>query len=171
MTAEEFAAISNDNGSEPHPTSDGPALQVHNNTHQNGGKNMEFTTPEELRNAFPDIVAQIESAARAEGATAERNRIQEIESVQAAIADTQMIADAKYGEKPMNAQELAFAAMKAQAATGAQVVANMNADAAASGASGVVAAPAQQEETKKMTDDEQAEALLVGAVKNKKEDK
>ena len=132
---------------------------------------MEFHTPEELRNAYPDLVAQIEDAARAEGATAERNRIQEIESVQAAIADTQLIADAKYGEKPMNAQELAFAAMKAQAATGAQVVANIAADAANSGAAAVAATPAEPQEPKAKTDDEQAEALLIAAITNKKEDK
>ena len=132
---------------------------------------MEIKTQEELRNAFPELVAQIEAAAKAEGANAERNRIQEIESVQAAIADTQLINDAKYGEKPMNAQELAFAAMKAQAATGAQVVASIAADAANSGAADVTATPAQQEEPKAKTDDEQAEALLLGAITNKKEDK
>lgn len=165
MTAEEFAAISNDNGEMPAP-------QARNNNSENGGNaKMEIKTQEELRKAFPELVAQIENAAIAQGASQERNRIQEIESVQAAIADTQLIADAKYGEKPMNAQELAFAAMKAQAATGAQVVANMNADTVASGASGVVAAPAQQEEPTNETDDAQAVALLVGAVNNKKEGK
>ncbi len=165
MTAEEFAAISTINSGTPAP-------QARNNISENGGKaNMEIKTQEELRKEFPDLVAQIETAARAEGATAERNRIQEIESVQAAIADTQMIQDAKYGEKPMNAQQLAFAAMQKQAAAGATMVTNMTNDTAASGAATVVAAPAQQEEPKNMTDDEQAEALLVGAVKNKKEDK
>ena len=165
MTAEEFAAISTDNSGTPAP-------QARNNKSENGGNaNMEIKTQEELRNAFPELVAQIETAAKAEGASAERNRIQEIESVQAAIADTQMIQDAKFGEKPMNAMELAFAAMQKQAAIGAQVVANINADAANSGAAAVAATPAKQEETKNLTDDEQAEALLVGAVNNKKEDK
>ena len=131
----------------------------------------ELKTIDALRNAYPDLVAQIETAARAEGATAERNRIQEIESVQAAIADTQLINDAKFGEAPMNAQELAFKAMQQQAATGAQTVANMNADAGASGAAAVTAAPAQQEEPKNQTDDEKAEALLIAAITNKKEDK
>ncbi len=132
---------------------------------------MEIKTQEELRNAFPELVAQIETAAKAEGASVERKRIQDIESVQAAIADEQMIKDAKYGEKPMNAQELAFAAMQKQAAIGATVVTNMVNDTAASGAAAVAATPAKQEETKNMTEDEQAEALLVGAVTNKKEDK
>ena len=165
MTAEEFAEISNDNSGTPAP-------QARNKNSENGGNaNMEIKTQEELRKAFPELVAQIETAAKAEGANAERNRIQEIESVQAAIADAQLIADAKYGEKPMNAQELAFAAMKAQAATGAQVVANLAADAANSGAAAVAATPAQQEEPKAKSDDEQAEALLIAAITNKKEDK
>ena len=173
MTAEEFAAISTTvDGTAPSNNSGTPAPQARNNNSNNGGKaKMEIKTQEELRNAFPELVAQIETAAKAEGATAERNRIQEIESVQAAIADTQLIADAKFGEKPMNAQELAFAAMKAQAATGAQTVANMNTDAANSGAAGVTAAPAKQDEPKNQTDDEKAEALLIGAITNKKEDK
>ena len=165
MTAEEFAEISTNNSGTPAP-------QARNNNPENGGNaKMEIKTQEELRKAFPELVAQIEAAAKAQGATEERNRIQEIESVQAAIGDANLVADAKYGEKPMNAQELAFAAMKAQAAVGAQVVNNLNTDAQNSGAAAVVATPAKQEETKNMTDDEQAEALLVGAVKNKKEDK
>ena len=165
MTAEEFAALSTENSGTPAP-------QARNNISENGGKaNMEIKTQEELRNAFPELVAQIETAAKAEGASAERNRIQEIESVQAAIGDAQLIADAKYGEKPMNAQELAFAAMKAQAATGAQVVANMNTDAANSGAAAVAATPAEPQEPEAKTDDEKAEALLIGAITNKKEDK
>ena len=165
MTAEEFAAISTNNSGTPAP-------QARNNNSDNGGNaKMEIKTQEELRNAFPELVAQIETAAKAEGASAERNRIQEIESVQAAIADTQMIQDAKYGEKPMNAQELAFAAMQKQAAAGATMVANMTGDAANSGAAAVVATPAQPEEPEAKTDDEKAEALLIGAITNKKEDK
>lgn len=164
MTAEEFAAISPENSGTPAP-------QARNNISENGGKDMEIKTQEELRNAFPELVAQIETAAKAEGASAERNRIHEIESVQAAIGDAQMVADAKYGEKPMNAQELAFAAMKAQAAIGAKVVKDLEGDAKASGTAAVVATPAPQGEPKNETDDEKAEALLIGAITNKKEDK
>lgn len=172
MTAEEFAAMSTPGGAEPPENSEKPAPQARNNISENGGKaNMEIKTQEELRMAFPELVAQIETAAKAEGANAERNRIQEIESVQAAIGDKNLITEAKYGEKPMNAQELAFAAMKAQAAAGAKVVDKLTEDTKNSGAAAVTATPSEQEEPKKMTDDEQAEALLVGAVKNKKEDK
>ena len=69
---------------------------------------MEIKNTIELRNAFPDLVAQIESDARAEGSQAERQRIQGIESIQNAIGDADMVRNAKFGEQPMNAQELAF---------------------------------------------------------------
>ena len=103
---------------------------------------MEFTTPEELRNAFPDLVAQIEAAARAEGVTAERNRIQEIESIQNVVGDAQIVQNAKFGEKPMNAKDMLFAAAQRQAAVGNQMLGKLNTDAAASGAAAVAAAPA-----------------------------
>ena len=103
---------------------------------------MEFTTPEELRNAFPELVQQIEAAARAEGVTAERNRIQQIESVQAAIGDPNMVHNAKFGENPMTLEQVAVAVLQAQAAIGSTMLNNMNADAAASGAAAVASAAA-----------------------------
>ena len=141
MTAEEFAALSTN-------ISGTPAPQARNNISENGGKAiMEIKTPEELRKEFPELVAQIETAAMAQGTSQERNRIKEIESVQAAIGDAQMIADAKYGEKPMNAQELAFAAMQKQAAIGAKVVDNLTDDAKNSGAAEVNGAAVPGKET------------------------
>ena len=171
MTAEEYAALSTPaSGAEPHNNSEKPVPQARNNTHTDGGKNMDFNTPEELRNAFPDLVAQIESAARAEGVTAERNRIQEIESIQAVIGDAQMVRDAKFGETPLNAKDMLFAAAQKQAAVGNQMLGKLAADAAASGAAGVTATPAQQD-PKNLTEDEQAEALLIGAIPaNKKKE-
>lgn len=143
MTAEEFAALSTPaSGAEPHNHSDQPAPQARNNTHTDGGINMDFTTPEELRNAFPELVAQIEAAARAEGVTAERNRIQQIESVQAAIGDPNMVRNAKFGENPMTLEQVAVAVLQAQAAIGSTMLNNMNTDTAASGAANVASAAA-----------------------------
>lgn len=132
---------------------------------------MEFKTPEELRAAHPDLVAQIETAARADGATAERNRIKGIEEIQNAIGDTAMIQNAKYGETPMNAEQLAFAAMKAQAAIGTQMLGNLATDTKNSGVANVTPTPATTGEPK--NEDEQAVELLVNAIPNnlKKEDK
>lgn len=166
MSAEEWSAVAN-----AATTNMQPAPQADINTIQDGGKNMEFKTPEELRAAHPDLVAQIETAARAEGATAERNRIQGIEEIQNAIGDTVMIQNAKYGETPMNAEQLAFAAMKAQAAIGNQMLGKMATDTASSGVANVTTAPAATDEPK--NEDEQAIELLVKAIPNnlKKEDK
>ena len=173
MTAEEFAAMSTHTGGAELPeNSEKPAPQARNiNTSENGGNaNMEIKNASDLRKAYPDLVAEIETAAQANATAAERQRIQGIEEISNAVGDAALVKNAKYGEKPMNAQELAFAAMKAQAAIGAQMVGNLNADTNASGAAEVSAAPAAQD-PKNMTDDEQAEALLIGAIQNKKEDK
>lgn len=102
---------------------------------------MPITNVEELRKAHPELVAQVENAARTEGATAERARIQGIEAIQNAIADQTLIRNAKFGETPLTAEQLAFQAMQAQAAISNATLANMNADAAASGAASVVANP------------------------------
>ena len=107
---------------------------------------MEIHNAEDLRRAYPEFVQQIENTARAAGATAERDRIQGIESIENAVGDAEMIRNAKYGEQPMNAQELAFAAMQKQAKIGVNMMASMEADAAASGAANVSAAPAAGKE-------------------------
>ena len=102
-------------------------------------------TVDELRAAFPDLVAQVETAAQAVGNTAgveaERARIQGIEAIENAIADKALINSAKYGEKPLTAEQLAFQAMQAQAAVGMKVLDNIAKDGAASGVEGVETAP------------------------------
>ena len=61
----------------------------------------------ELRAAYPEIVAQIEANARteaqntsSEAVAAERQRIEQIDSIAASIPDQQLVHDAKYGDKP-----------------------------------------------------------------------
>ena len=143
MTAEEYAALSTPEGvAEPRNESGNPAQQDPNNTHLIGGNHMEIKTPDELRNAFPDLVAQIETAARAEGASAERARIQGIEDIQNVVGDAAMVRNAKFGEKPMSNAELLVEAAKQHAAAGTVMFGNLQADAAASGAAAVAAAPA-----------------------------
>ena len=143
MTAEEYAALSTPaSGTEPHNNSDMPAPQARNNTHTDGGNHMEFNTPEELRNAFPELVAQIEAAARADGVSAERNRIRGIEDIQNVVGDAEMVRNAKFGETPMNDAELLVAAAKKHAAAGTTMFASMVADTKASGTANVAATPA-----------------------------
>ena len=102
---------------------------------------MPITNVDELRAAHPELVAQVENAARMEGANQERTRIQGIEAIQNAIADQALIRNAKFGEKPLTAEQLAFQAMQAQAALGNTMLANMAADNAASGVAEVATAP------------------------------
>lgn len=111
-----------------------------------GGNHM---TPEEMRAAHPEVVAQIEQAAvnaaqtqaNADAVAAERQRLEAIDSIAASIPDQQLVHDAKYGDNPCTAQELCFRVMQQSAAAGQQFLANYQADGAASGAGSVGAAP------------------------------
>lgn len=80
---------------------------------EKGDKGMEIKTVDELRNAYPELVAQVE----AEAVAADRNRIQEIEEIQDTIGDAELIAAAKF-TKPTNAAALALEAMKRAKAAG-----------------------------------------------------
>lgn len=113
-----------------------------------GGKPKMEMTLEELRNAHPELVAQIEQSAReavqtqmAADVAAERARIADIDAIAASIPDQQMVRDAKYGETPCTAQELCFRVMKQSAASGQTFLTNYKEDGAASGVQNVAAAP------------------------------
>lgn len=118
-------------------------LPVDNNTQNQTRSEVEMpiTNVDELREAHPDLVAQVENAARTEGANNERARIQGIEAIQNAIADQTLITDAKFGANPLTAEQLAFKAMQAQAAIGNTMLNNMAADNNASGVANVATAP------------------------------
>ena len=119
------------------------------------GNEMEIKNVQELRAAYPELVNQIEAAAREagqlDGVNIERTRIQGIEAIENAIADKELIKNAKYKE-PLTAEQLAFKAMQAQAAIGATMLSKMEADAGASGASAVEATPNQGPEAKEEPD-------------------
>ena len=163
MSTEEWAQMSTPKSARETPGS--PVLNK-----KNGGKDMEIKNLDELRAAYPDLLAQAENAAQAKGVASERARIQGIEDIEAAIGDAEMVKNAKYGEKPMNAEQLAFAAMKKQAAVGMSMLAKLDEDTKNSGSGGVKPTPASGVEPKDMTDDDKAEALLLGCI-NKKEGK
>lgn len=82
-----------------------------------------------------------ENPAAPPGVESERARIKGIEAIENAIADKALITNAKYGEKPLTAEQLAFQAMQAQAAIGATVLTNMAKDTKDSGVEGVAASP------------------------------
>lgn len=129
-----------------------------------GGTEM-IKTVNELRETYPDLVAQVENAAREqaaeEGATTERNRIKGIEEIESTIADKNLINAAKFGEKPMTAEQLALEAMRAQAAVGSKMLSNLDDDARNSGAAGVQANPknADEEDPDKKKEEKEEEEV------------
>lgn len=154
------------------PTVEAGAVPVETNTNANeneGGKPM-ANTIEELRAESPDLLAQAESAASASAVQAERTRLQEIDAV-AGLFSAEMVTEAKYGENACSAQELAYRAAKAAAANGQQFLNNMAADAQASGAAEVPAAPAPAEEPKAETPEEKMAAARAAVKDLLKEEK
>lgn len=136
-----------------------PAASIENNI-TGGTKTMEITNIDQLRAAFPELVEQLEAAARTAGALEERSRLQSIENIQSAVADPALIAAAKYGETPLTAQQLALQAMEAQARLGNAMLGAIAADAKASNADQVGAAPAQEEQAK--VQEARAVEMIVG---------
>lgn len=121
-----------------------------------GGTQMEIKNVTDLKNAYPELVAQIESAAveDAKGAVeAERARIKAIEEIENSIADKELVKKAKYDE-PMTAEDLAFQAMKAMAAQSDSMLAKL--DESKEDTEGVNAVPAEEEESEEQKEEEQA---------------
>lgn len=110
-----------------------------------GEKNMEIKNIEGLKAAYPELMDQAEKMAfdrgREEGVKAERARIKGIEEIENAVADRNMIKNAKYGDEALTAEQLAFKAMQAQAAIGVTMIQNIDDDCKNSGVNGVKATP------------------------------
>ena len=126
------------------PTVETGAVPVNTNTNQaindEGGKIM-ASTIEELRAENPDLVAQLETAARAAAVQDEQTRLQEIDDL-AGLFSADLVREAKYGQNACTAQELSYRAAVAAAKNGQQFLTQMTADANASNAGAVQAAPA-----------------------------
>lgn len=117
-------------------------------------------TTKELRDQYPEQVAQVEAEALATAdhteavnaaVQAERNRLAAIDEV-AGLFPTDLVQEAKYGENPCTAAELALKAAQKAAKAGSKFLADAKADTADSGTDKVGAAPAGEEEDKPMTD-------------------
>ena len=85
----------------------------------------------------PEIETAAAARATEKAAADERARIRDIEAIEGQIANKEMVNNAKYGEKPQTAEQLALAAMKAQGAGANELVGKMEEDDKASGASKV----------------------------------
>ena len=133
-------------------------------------------TPEEMRAAHPEVVAQIEqdavraaqTQANADAVAAERQRLADIDSIAASIPDQQLVNDAKYGENRCTAQELCFRVMQQSAAAGQQFLTNYQNDGANSGADNVGAAPNGGAAVNQQENDAADIQAVVNAYKNTK---
>ena len=129
-------------------------------------------TLEQLRAENPELAEQIMAEARAavsadagaQAAAAERQRLEDIDAV-AGVFDAELVREAKYGEAPCTAQELAYRAAVKAASQGKSFLAGLMADAASSGAAGVGAVPPPSDKGSKAETPEQRMAEAKNEVK------
>ena len=118
----------------------------------------------DLQKKLADLLPEKKDAQKA-STDAERARIKGIEEIENTIADKDLINEAKYGESPMTAEQLALKALQAQSKIGATVLDNLDDDTKESGADGVNAVPNGGEA--KEEPDADAEAKNIAAIYNK----
>ena len=92
---------------------------------------MEIKTVEEMRAAYPELVAQVENTAAATATAAERKRIQDIEGV--ALPGFEGVINKAKFETPETAATVAMNIIAAQKQQGAAYLANVNKDVKNSG--------------------------------------
>ncbi len=145
-----------------------------NNQKEKGGEVL--MTKKELMETYPDLCNEIISEAREgqqddveaaveKAVKEERARIQSIDEIAAQVGDEAMVQEAKFGENPMDASQLALEALKKQSQIGSKFLTNMEADAENSGAEGVKPAPnagTKSEEEQTYQDIMDGAALIIG---------
>ena len=164
------------------PTDDKPAKAsaAANTTKTKKNKEDKHMTLEELKQAEPELVAQITADAAAEAKnqaiTDERARLQAIQEIAATVGDQEMVNEAMYGENACTASELALRAMQKQAKLGTQHIQNQAQDFQQSGAAGVAADPNGGNPEPDLGDskelsEEDAVKMIAGTFNNDKEGK
>ena len=132
-------------------------------------------TLEELRKQHPELVTKIETEAAATAAAKavadERIRLKAIEEIAPSVGDAALVIEAKYGEQPMTAEQLALCAMKQQAQLGGKHLRDHAEDVKASGADQVAATPNAGPADTAETEISNAVAMIVGDRVAKKEEK
>lgn len=122
-------------------------------------------TAEELRAQYPDLVAQIEDAAKEKARAEERNRIKGLEEISGAVADKALMEEAKFGESPMTVEELSVMAMKQQSKLQASILKSLEEDAKNSGTGDIKAGPKDIEEDEEDDPKKEEEKEAENAVK------
>jgi ATP-dependent Clp endopeptidase proteolytic subunit ClpP len=130
-------------------------------TSEPAGKTVEekIMNIDELKAKHADLYAQVLAEGQAAGAAAERARMQAIDEI-AVVGHEKLVADAKYGEQPMAAADLAVAIVKAEKAAGAAFLQGRAADAQAAAIDNGDTAPAVPDE------ETEIDALAKAAVAN-----
>lgn len=134
-----------------------------------GGQEIMAQNLEELRAQNPELAESILAEAKAAVAAdvtaatnAERQRLHEIDSI-ASIYDDETVNDAKYGDNPCSAQEMAFRAAQKAAKTGKKFLDDMEADGKESNADKVPAAAAETNPAGQDKQPTQEERIAQGA--------
>lgn len=125
---------------------------------------MEIKNYEDLKTAYPDLVANAENKAIENAVNAERERMQALDNLSGKIAD-ELINEAKYGEVKMTADEVIVKAFKEDKMLGNGSY--MNAAKADAEETEKVDGEAEEEKTKAEKDEEEAQNLLMTAVQNR----
>ncbi len=134
-----------------------------------GGQDIMAKNLEELRAENPELAESIMAEAKAAAAAdvtaateAERQRLRDIDSI-AGIYDDEIVNDAKYGEKPCSAQEMAFRAAQKAAKSGKDFLKGMEEDGKDSNAGKVPAASAAPEVPATTTEPTREERIAQGS--------
>ena len=133
-----------------------------------GGSHIMARNLAELRTENSELAEVVENEVRAavsaenatavaDATTAERERLAAIDEI-AGLYDAETVREAKYGDHPCTAQEMAFRAAQKAAKTGGAFMANAMADNADSGAGEVQPAADPEDEDKPMTNESKAAA-------------
>lgn len=148
----------------------GESLTAMADKHEEGG-NVTMTK-QELMDAHPELYNEIVKEAQeaqkdtvSNAVRAERDRIREIDEIANSVGDEEMVREAKFGEKPLNASELALAALRKQGQIGNRFLEGMKDDAGVSGAEAVKPAPnsgTRSKEEQELQDIMDGAALIVG---------
>lgn len=101
-----------------------------------GGNDMEFKNADELRNGCPDLVKEIVDEAHAEAQKQERDRLAAIDEIADAVP-SDLVAEAKYGDKACSAEQLAYRAALDAKKKGHKLLDDTEDDADTSGANSV----------------------------------
>ena len=135
-------------------------------------------TRQEIKEKYPYVYNEIiretqaeQSGAVSEAVEQERKRLREIDEIANAVGDENLIREAKYGEKTMNASELALLALRKQSEERKGILENMGMETKASGAEAVLPTPnsgTKSKEEQALQDVMNGAALIAGIQKGEK---